>query len=118
MQSLPLADLRFRSVFKLGYLASLALSVPFFLLAALLALRSGSTAIQLNGQPVHGLTALTAAVVGAIVAPLVPAAFLTLGTMLVLVVGGRRVRIGLRARPPAGPPAVGPAGLAREAEWP
>lgn len=85
MTELDTTDLTIGSTFRFGYLASLAVFLPF-LLACGISGAFGGRGTYLNGHAVHGVRALVVTLVLALLFPLFGATILSLGTVVLRIV--------------------------------
>jgi hypothetical protein len=94
MKHISLKQIRLGSVFKLGYLAFFVIIGPLWLLFGINALFGGQ-GMYLNGQPSHGIGAFIAALIMALVMPLLPATLLLAGSAILRLLGNRGPKLRL-----------------------
>lgn len=95
MERIELNRLTARSVFKVGYFSVLGFALPLALVAGLLAL-GGADTVSFNGGYVHGVGGLVAGILIGLILPVIFAAFMVLGSLVVRLSRSRGPRLDLR----------------------
>jgi hypothetical protein len=98
MDRIALSQLTAGSLFKAGYLSLLAVTLPLFTLFGIAAM-TGANTVQLNGVYQHGLGALVAALVMALIFPAIPAVAMMLGGWILGRFGRRGPSLQLQGGP-------------------
>ena len=95
MQEFRVSQLSAGSVFIFGYLANLALMMPFMMLCGVIGMAGGKGVFH-NGHPVYGPSALIIAFLMGLIFPVINATFLLLGTLILRVLKQRAPLIRIR----------------------
>lgn len=95
MERIEVSSLSAGSVFRFGFLANAAVLVPIMLVVGLMGM-SGGTAVEVNGQPVHGIAGVLTAICLGLVMSTILGVWLLLGTLILRLLKDRgpSLRIG------------------------